>query len=134
MATESDIIDKIASVSLTEKEETSINIEDSDEEKGIEEVITELGVAGKIIKGRLSSARVTKNVLKEVWRLKKDFDVRINQKGIMLMQFYCYEDRDRVLLGGPWHYEKQLIVFEKIPPDLQTKRIDFSTTEIWIRI
>ncbi|CAL1380390.1 unnamed protein product [Linum trigynum] len=134
MASESDIIDKIASVSLTEEEETSIMIEDSDEEKGIEEVITELGVAGKIISGRLGSARVMKNILKEVWRLKKDFDDRINQEGIMLLRFYCYEDRDRVLLGGPWHYEKQLIVFKEIPPDLQTKEIDFSSTELWTQI
>ncbi|CAI0442739.1 unnamed protein product [Linum tenue] len=79
MATESDIIDKIANVSLTEEEEASIKIEECDEEKDIEEVITELRIAGKIVAGRLGLARVMKNILKEVWRLKKAFDVRINQ-------------------------------------------------------
>ncbi|CAL1355749.1 unnamed protein product [Linum trigynum] len=119
---------------LTEEEETLISIDDTVVTEGVEEVIKELGVARKLIAGKPPSAKILKRILSEAWKLRREFDVQITRDNIIRLQLYCFEDKNKVLFGGPWHLERQLLIFKEVPPDLDMKRLDFSMADFWVRI
>ncbi|CAL1398313.1 unnamed protein product [Linum trigynum] len=129
-----EIVEKLSGIDLTEDEEALICIDESVTSEGVEEAIKELGVAGKVVSGRFPSEKILKRILSEAWKLRREFDVQVTKSNILRIQLYCYEDKNKILYGGPWHLERQLLIFKEIPPDLDLERIDFSTADFWIRI
>ncbi|CAL1395924.1 unnamed protein product [Linum trigynum] len=75
-----------------------------------------------------------KRILGEAWKLKKDFDIQVTRDNSLRLQLYCYDDKNKVLLGGPWHLERQLLIFKDVPPDLDMKKLDFTNTDFWVRV
>ncbi|CAI0458221.1 unnamed protein product [Linum tenue] len=130
----SELVEKLPGIDLTEDEEVVISMEDTVETEGVEEVIKELGLVGKVIKGNLPSGRILKKVLSEAWKLKRDFDVQVTKENILRLQLYYYEDKNKVLYGGPWHLERQLLIFKEVPPDMDLSKIEFCWADFWVRI
>ncbi|XVF47427.1 hypothetical protein PTKIN_Ptkin03bG0108300 [Pterospermum kingtungense] len=59
------------------------------------------------------------NTFKVVWRLSKNFEVSILDSSLFLFKFASLKDKERVLNGAPWSFEKQLIVFHEYNGNLQ---------------
>ncbi|CAL1392964.1 unnamed protein product [Linum trigynum] len=131
---ENELVKKLSSIDLTEEEESIIDLEDTVTTEGVEEAIKELGHAGKAIKGKLPSVRILKMILSEAWKLEKDFDLQVPKEDILSIQLYCYKDKNKFLFGGPWHLERQLLIFKEVPPDLDLSKLDFSWADFWVRI
>ncbi|CAL1377584.1 unnamed protein product [Linum trigynum] len=122
---ENELVEKLSRIILTEDEETLISVDDTDATEGVEEAFKELGVAGRIIKGTPPSARVLKRILSEAWKVKREFDIQITKDNILSIQLYCFDDKNNVLFGGPWHLERRLLIFKEVPPDLELQNMDF---------
>ncbi|CAL1377594.1 unnamed protein product [Linum trigynum] len=131
---EQEIVKKLSGIELTEDEETLISLDDTIETEGVEEMMKELGVVGKLISGRFPPVNIVKKILGEAWKLKKDFDIQVTRDNNLRLQLYCQDDKNKVLLGGPWHLERQLLMFKEISPDLDLKTLVFSKADFWVRI
>ena len=52
--------------------------------------------------GRTLNYHVMKDKLKNLWRLKAGYDVMFVGYGYFLVKFDLEEDREKVIVGGPW--------------------------------
>lgn len=92
-------------------------------------------LVGKIIGGRTPNKEGMESVLRLIWKTK--FSFKIEAKGginTFLFQFSSEEDRNGVLHGGPWLFNKQLISLVKPEGAGAMSSMSFNIVPFWVHI
>ena len=73
-------------------------------------------------------------VLRTVWRTEKSFEVHDMGENKVLFHFGLKEDLDRVLLLGPWSFDKYLLILHKLNEGEAMTKVKFDRTSFWVQI
>ncbi|KAL0008141.1 hypothetical protein SO802_009643 [Lithocarpus litseifolius] len=73
-------------------------------------------------------------VLKTVWRTQENFEVNDMGENKVLFQFGIKEDLDKVLLLGPWSFDKYLLILHKLEAGEAVTKVKFDRAVFWVQI
>ncbi|XP_021731508.1 uncharacterized protein LOC110698396 [Chenopodium quinoa] len=79
-----------------------------------------LTLVGKLGTVKPYNLEAMKRTLANVWRLKEKFAIRVVETNLFVFQFFCEDDKDRVL--------------EEVIGDEQASEIVFKQTPMWVRL
>ncbi|XP_072082101.1 uncharacterized protein [Arachis hypogaea] len=69
-----------------------------------------------------------------VWCIKSGFDLLDVEFGYFMVKFKVGEDREKVMLGGPWLIEGHYIAIKLWDIDFRPCEQSFGSTLVWVRI
>nr|XP_025637779.1 uncharacterized protein LOC112733123 [Arachis hypogaea] len=72
--------------------------------------------------------------LRMVWRIKGGFDLLDVGFGYFMVKFDACEDREKVMLGGPWLIEGHYVAVKPWDIDFRPCEQSFGSTLVWVRI
>lgn len=75
-----------------------------------------------------------RNTIKQIWRLCQGVEVRDIGKNLFNFQFYHWKDKERVLHGQPWWYDKKVLCLQEISGDEQPSQFKLHFTPFWVRV
>ena len=126
----SDFIDKLQSITLTEDEGEVILIGVSQRERMLEEC--SLSLLGRFFTTRAFNQRVAKSMLRFVWRMGSD--LHIVDFGVDLFQFkFTMESQLKwVLANGLWSFEDHPLALRRWERGMTATSIRFSSMPMWV--
>lgn len=86
-------------------------LHDDDEE---EDNRISLGLIGKLWSERILNPTAFMATIKNVWVTQHGFDVNMIGKNLYQFQFYHWRDKEKVLRGQPWHFERVAILLAEM--------------------
>ncbi|XP_072062284.1 uncharacterized protein [Arachis hypogaea] len=69
-----------------------------------------------------------------IWRIKGGFDLLDVGFGYFMVKFDAGEDRDKVMLGGPWLIEGHYVAVKPWDMNFRPCEQSFGSTLVWVRI
>ncbi|KAL5826595.1 hypothetical protein ACOSQ3_018434 [Xanthoceras sorbifolium] len=102
------------------------------QENGIR--LVSLSLIGKIIANREINREAFRSIIPRIWKTKHEFSIELIGTNTFVFQFKCHWDRKRVLEGGPWCFDKHLIVLREAKGLGKVSEVDFSLTPLWIHM
>ena len=121
------ITNKWAKLKLSEREGCEVDIDPPGVNQG-------LVLAGKFCTKRRVNLEVIGRALRSVWRTKSDFEVSDMGENRVLFLFQEKEDLDRVLLQGPWSFDKYIILLYKLEVGESISTLTFQEAAFWVQI
>ena len=104
--------------------------EDSDEENAR----VELGLVGRIWTNRHINQNAFIATMKNVWQPKHDVEIRNTGKNLYVFQFHHRRDKQRVVEGQPWHFDRHVIIMNDILGNCKPSDIPLFEFPIWARV
>lgn len=96
---------------LKEEEEDTVALLGKMKAKGIK--ITANCLVEKILLTRGVKLEGLRYAMRQVWRSIKEVKVESMGSNVFLFKFNTEEDKKRVLTGGPWHFDRALIILSE---------------------
>lgn len=69
-----------------------------------------------------------------VWRTKKNFELHDMGENKVLFQFGLKEDLDKVLLLGPWSFDKYILILHKLEAGETVTKVKFDSVSFWVQV
>lgn len=126
------MVEKLGNVHLTDDEDEDIVIDD-----GIVQEVVEscrFSFLGKLLTTKRYNTQAMKDSLRRVWgfpTLLRIIDVDAN---LFHFRFESEEHFVKVINGGPWNFDNQLLVTRLWEPGLASKGVTFHSIECWVQI
>lgn len=118
-------------IHLTEDEGVIL---DGDEAiNGVVSIQSTVTLFGRVLATRSPNAQALKATMKGAWKLKNEFFFTEIKENLFSFQFADEGDKNKVLTGGPWSFDKALLVLRE-PGLEQANRLGFDQCCFWIRI
>lgn len=119
---------------LTEEEEVVIggDFEDEDDEDSKTQI--SLILMGKVLTNKPFNVEAMKRILTGLWRAKENIIIRMVESNLFVFQFFCENDKERVMEGSPWFFGKKLVVLKEIKGDEQPSEVVFTNTPFWVQL
>ncbi|KAI8004921.1 Uncharacterized protein LOK49_LG08G03245 [Camellia lanceoleosa] len=93
-----------------------------------------LGLVGKVLTTRPFNVEAMKSTLMTVWRPAKGMDFHVIGVNLFLFHFHHVADKRRVLLNGPWSFNKHLLLLNEVDAHLQPSEVLLSEATFWIQV
>ncbi|KAK3192989.1 hypothetical protein Dsin_024299 [Dipteronia sinensis] len=93
-----------------------------------------LCLVGKILTTKLVNRNVFVNVMNRIWRVDGGVEIEPIKGNIFAFFFKNAEDRQRVLNGGPWSFDRAIIVFEKPAGTGDVLDMKFNSVDFWVQV
>ena len=77
-------------------------------------MIQSRSLVGYILSSKPFNLRALSSAFNGAWRLSKGFTLDEAVSSLFVCEFQSRGDKIKVLYDGPWHYDRQLIVFGTI--------------------
>ena len=71
---------------------------------------------------------------KPLWRTDHGFTIRDMNDNKLVFVFEDEADRERVMMGEPWAYDKHLVILKRIEEDEAIKEVEFCETSFWVQL
>ena len=122
----------LENMKLTTDEEEVISISDEGRIAEIESCSQSL--LGKFLTCRSFNKRVAQGTIKRAWGLENR--VQVVEVGVNLFQFKFNSefDMNRVLKGGPWTNDNQVLLLVRWKPGMTAANVRFETASLWVQI
>ncbi|TXG48436.1 hypothetical protein EZV62_027730 [Acer yangbiense] len=91
-------------------------------------------LVGKVITKMLVNKDAFIRVFNMIWKVSEGVDIEWVEGNIFTFQFFNLEDRDRIINGGPWNFDKAIVVLEKMPIDGDITNLKFNKVDFWIQV
>ncbi|XP_075644994.1 uncharacterized protein LOC142615982 [Castanea sativa] len=93
-----------------------------------------LSLIGKFLTCKSFNKLAVKNTVRRAWGL--DESLQILEVGLNLFQFkFQYElEMDRVLRGGPWSFDNQLLLLQRWKKGMNVGNIQMEKASLWVQI
>ncbi|KAH9703270.1 zinc knuckle protein [Citrus sinensis] len=98
-----------------------------------EEVTTNC-VVGKVLTSRSINKEGLKAAMQMAWRTVIEVKIESMGDNIFLFKFASEEEKKRVLMGGPWHFDRALIVLTKPTGIGDIKNQSFTHATFWVQL
>ena len=124
-----DVINGLENMRLTTEEEEVITISDEGRKEEIKGCA--LSLIGKFLTCKPFNKRAAHNTLRRARGLEKD--IQIVEVGSNLFQFKFNRefDLDRVLRGGPWSFDNQVLLLCRWHKGMTAKNVKFESVALW---
>nr|XP_027062865.1 uncharacterized protein LOC113689269 [Coffea arabica] len=129
MAEAVDIMHKFV---LSERELCGTAIELGDADTGVQEC--QMSLVGKVVGEKIINFVGVKNFVNLTWGY--PMGLFVMELGPNLFQFVipCANDRERILNGGPWIVDSQLLVLRSWYDGIEDDRCAFSLAPLWLQV
>jgi len=91
-------------------------------------------LARKFCTKRWVNLELVVRVLRMVWRTEKSFEVHDLGENKVLFHFSLKEDLNKVLLLGPWSFDKYLLILHKLNEGEAVTKVKFDRATFWVQI
>ena len=122
---------KCQAIMLKEEEENTVAVIDKMRAKGVK--ITTNCLVGKILLTRGVNLEGLISVIRQVWRSIKEVKIESMGSNVFLFKFDTEENKRRVLTGGPWHFDRALIVFSEPNGIGDIQKQSFTHATFWVQ-
>ena len=129
---DSDFIERLQKIQLSEEEDEVVKINLAHREKTIEEC--SLTLLGKFLTNRPYNQRAAKTLLQSMWKLGNDLRIVDVGEGLFQFQFKLESQLTWVLDNGPWSFDNNLLVLKQWERDMTANSVTFSTLPIWVQV
>ncbi|KAL5783740.1 hypothetical protein ACOSP7_008769 [Xanthoceras sorbifolium] len=93
-----------------------------------------LCLVGKILTTKLINRDAFRAIIPKIWRTTQSFIIENVKENVFVFQFQNQADKRRVLTGGPWSFDKCLIVLEEPRGDGKFLDMGFSHVQFWVQL
>ncbi|KAL5864153.1 hypothetical protein ACOSQ3_001667 [Xanthoceras sorbifolium] len=93
-----------------------------------------LCLVGKILTTKLINREAFRAVIPKIWRTTQTFIMENVKENVFVFQFQNQADKRRVLMGGPWSFDKCLIVLEEPRGDGKFLEMGFNNVQFWVQL
>lgn len=118
-------------VNLSKEEEAGITVE---ENEVFGEEIFRHTLVGKLWSDNPYNVRAFKNTIVEACRLKNQVEIQNLSKNLFLFRFSSEKDADTVLREGPWSFDRNLLILERVFGEEQPSDLEMHYRIFWVRI
>ena len=122
-----EITNRYARLRLSAKESAEVEIQTPEIETGPI-------LVGKFYTKRWVNLESVARVLKLAWKTKENFEVSDLGENKALFLFKMMDDLDKVLLQGPWSYDKYLLILHKLQAEESARKVRLDRVSFWIQI
>ena len=121
------ITTKCTNIKLSERERSEVDLEPLGVDQG-------LVLPGKFYTKWRVNLEAIGRALRSTWRTKRDFEVSDLGENRVLFSFQAKEDLDRVLLQGPWSFDKYILLLHKLKVGELVSSLTFHKATFWVQI
>ena len=75
-----------------------------------------------------------KTTMVNLRKVKLGVEIRDVAKNLFSFRFFRHKDRDLILKGAPWNFDKKLIVLKKLRKYESPEEVDLSRSPFWVRL
>jgi hypothetical protein len=106
-----------------------------DLEEGEEEVVDfRWCLVGRFLGDRTIHVNSMKVTMADVWRPVKGVKIKETTPGLFLFQFAHALDMEAVLQGGPWSFNNQMLILERVGLRVQIENIPLYHFDFWVQV
>jgi hypothetical protein len=78
--------------------------------------------------------RAFKQTMIQAWRLKNQVEVEDLKKNLFLFRFASKKDADKVLNTGPWSFDRNLLILNRVSGEEQPADLEMNKVSFWVRV
>lgn len=127
----SDSMEKEKFGKLLEEEEEGLEVDDVI--GGVDESFNRT-LVGKLWTDTSYNVRAFKQTMIQAWRLKNSVDIQDLSKNLYMFKFSSKRDAEFILQTGPWSFDRNLLILDKISGTEQPSELDLHIVPFWVRI
>lgn len=116
-------------IPLSKEEEEGITIEVKEECGGD---IFKRTLAGKLWTENSFKSKALASTMIEAWKLRNPIETRELSKNIFLFQFSTKRDLDNILRNGPWSFDRNFLVLDRVSGEEQPSDLKMHYGEFWV--
>ncbi|KAL5823688.1 hypothetical protein ACOSQ4_021588 [Xanthoceras sorbifolium] len=94
----------------------------------------ELCLAGRLLAIKQVNRDAFRAILPKIWRTTQEVEIEVLRDNIFEFHFKNRLDRRRVLNGGPWSFDRSLLVLEEPRAAGKLSSLAFNRVEFWVQI
>ena len=129
---EAELEDIWRALKLTKEEKEKIETVEDQEAGDMEE--GKAWLVGKLLTTRSFNKKAMLSTLKVVWKISRNAEVTVLESNLFIFKFASLKDKQRVINGSPWSFNKNLIVFNDYNGDLRDLDYKFESAQFWVRV
>jgi hypothetical protein len=96
--------------------------------------VVEIQAIGKLMADEPGFAEAMEKTLGRIWCPMKGIDVKDLGENIFLFTFHQASGKMKAVDGGPWTFDKNLMIMEEYVPTKNLDEYEFNKIPIWVRI
>ncbi|XP_023908234.2 uncharacterized protein LOC112019922 [Quercus suber] len=127
-----EVIDGLENMKLTVEEEEVIAISDEGRLTDIESC--SLSLIGKFLTCKAFNKRAALNTLRAAWGIQSGIQILEVGSNLFQFKFQSEFDLNRVLKGGPWSFDNQLLMLTKWRRGMTASNVTLDRASLWIQI
>ena len=127
-----DVIHSLEGMKLTTKEEEIISISDEGRQEEIERCSQRL--IGKFLTCKPFNKRAALSTMKKAWGLENKIQTVEVGANLFQFKFQTEFDLERVLRGGPWTFDNQILPLVRWKAGMTTRNVRFDSAPCWVQI
>ena len=127
-----ELVRKCQAIVLKEEKEDTITVMGKMREAG--EEIAANCLVGKILLTRGVNREGLRAAMQQAWRTVKEVKIESMGENTFLFKFASEGEKKRVLMGGPWHFDRALLVLSELTGIGDIKEQSFTHTSFWVQI
>ena len=115
-----DVINSTVNLKLTSEEEEEIQVSEERRSEEIDSCV--LSLIGKFLTCKPYNWKAAKNTLRKAWGLDKELQISEVGSNLFQFKFQSDYDLDRILRGGPWSFDNQLLMLMRWKAGMSSKK------------
>ncbi|CAL9002135.1 unnamed protein product [Prunus brigantina] len=120
------------SLILTEDESDAIQVGQNDIEDVGERLKTSL--VGKVLTTNAFNREAFKQTMVKIWSTAREVVVKDIGETLFLFIFATEADRQKVLRGGPWNFDKALVLLETPDGSVAPSKMILNYADFWVQV
>ncbi|XVF47816.1 hypothetical protein PTKIN_Ptkin03bG0141300 [Pterospermum kingtungense] len=89
---------------------------------------------GKLLTRRPFNKEAFMETMKAIWKITNEVEIMAIEENLFLFKFQGARDKERVLEGAPWSFDKSLLLFQEFNGALRPDEYVFDKATFWVRI
>ena len=126
------MIHSLENMKLTTEEEEVISISDEGRQEEIDS--SSQSLIGKFLTCKPFNKWATQSTLKRAWDLENKVQVVEVEVNLFHFKFQTEFDMERVLRGGPWTFDNQVLLLVRWQSGMTACNVRFDSVSFWVQI
>ena len=127
-----DVTSILEKMKLTSEEEEVIEILEEGRKEGMESCV--LSLIGKFLTCRPFNRKAAITTLKRAWGLEEGVQMIEVGTNLFELKFQIEFEMDRVLKGGPWSFDNQVLLLTRWKARMTMDNVQFDLVALWVQI
>jgi hypothetical protein len=126
-------MERIERLTLEEDDE-ELEVEIGDTSERIKEINPAWCFAGRFLTNRPIRTDMMKVAMAGVWSPVRGVTVKRSNSGVFVFQFHHHLDVQRVLKGGPWFFNKHMLILGPMAEAEQPEQVALYSVPFWVQV